>query len=58
MTRKRNFLIGSSLIALIIGCGVGQSALEDAVEESTATDRWFRYSKSTRCGRRTCPTTG
>ena len=36
MNRKRNLLIGSSLLALIIACGVGQSAVEDAVEESTA----------------------
>ena len=36
MKRKRNLLIGSSLLALIIACGVGQSAVEDAVEEEAA----------------------
>jgi len=36
MNRKRNLLIASSLLALIIACGVGQSAVEDAVEESAA----------------------
>ena len=36
MNRNRNLLIGSSLLALIIACGVGQSVVEDAVEESAA----------------------
>ncbi len=34
MNRKRNLLIGSSLMALIIACGVGQSAVEDAADNN------------------------
>ena len=30
MNRKRNLLIGSSLLALIVACGVGQTAVDDA----------------------------
>ena len=37
MNRKRNFLIGSSVLALIIACGARQSAGEDAIQESAAT---------------------
>ena len=34
MNRKRNVLTGASLLALIVACGVGQSAVEDAAEEA------------------------
>ena len=34
MNRKRNLLIGSSLLALIIACGVGQTAVEDAADNN------------------------
>ena len=34
MNRKRNLLIGSSLLALIVACGVGQTAVDEAVEDS------------------------
>ena len=34
MNRKRNLLIGSSLLALIIACGVGQNAVEEAADNS------------------------
>ena len=33
MNRKRNLLIGSSLLALIVACGVGQSAVEQVASE-------------------------
>ncbi len=36
MNRKRNLLIGSSLLALIVACGVGQSAIEDAADEDAS----------------------
>ena len=36
MKRKRNLLIGSSFIALIVACGVGQSVVEEAAEEQAA----------------------
>ena len=34
MNRKRNLLIGSSLLALIIACGVGQNAVEEAADSN------------------------
>ena len=38
MKRKRNLLVGTSLLALIVACGVGQSVVEDAAQEQqTAT---------------------
>ena len=33
MNRKRNLFIGSSLLALIVACGVGQSAVDEAASE-------------------------
>ena len=36
MKRKPNLLIGSSFIALIVACGVGQSVVEEAAEEQAA----------------------
>ena len=36
MKRKRNLLIGTSLLALIVACGVGQSVVEDAAQEQQA----------------------
>ena len=33
MRRKRNLLVGASFLALIVACGVGQSVVEDAVEQ-------------------------
>ena len=36
MKRKRNLLVGSSFLALIVACGVGQSVVEDAAEEPAA----------------------
>ena len=34
MNRKRNLLIGTSLLALIVACGVGQSAVDNAGAET------------------------
>ena len=36
MNRKRNLLIGSGLLALIVACGVGQSAIEDAAHDDAS----------------------
>ncbi len=36
MNRNCNLLIGSSLLALIIACGVGQSVIEDAAHEDAS----------------------
>ena len=36
MKRKRNLLIGTSLLALIVACGVGQSVVEDTAQEQQA----------------------
>ena len=36
MKRKRNLLIGSSFIALLVACGVGQAVVEEAAQEQAA----------------------
>ena len=36
MKRKRNLLVGSSFLAFIVACGVGQSVVEDAAEDQAA----------------------
>ena len=33
MSRKQNLFIGSSLLALIIACGVGQNVVEEAADQ-------------------------